>query len=205
MIETYTTLCDCQSVTVIKKSKFIAYLHHIESEKEAIDFLKNLRKMHSDSTHICYGYVADIEGKFIKFSDDGEPSGTAGKPILNILKTNFRQVLVAVVRYFGGILLGAGGLVRAYGGAAEKVVAAAESQVMRYSAIYKLKLDFTLYNKIAKNLCDTLCKIIDLSYNSTVNILLACSYNFDFKTHFENLTRCQAKYELIEYKYIDFN
>lgn len=99
---------------IIKKSKFITYLYKINNEKEIKDIINDIKIKHKDSTHVCYAYrLNEIE----KCIDDGEPSGTAGMPILNVLKKeNLNFILCIVVRYFGGIKLGAGGLIRAYGG-----------------------------------------------------------------------------------------
>ena len=108
---------------IIEKSRFLTYVSHVESEEEAKAYLNKLHALHPLATHICYAYVADKTGNFIRFSDDGEPQGTAGMPILGVLKAKkLFETLIAVVRYFGGIKLGAGGLTRAYaGGAAEGV------------------------------------------------------------------------------------
>ena len=103
------------SETVINKSRFLAYATSVDDVSEATEFLNSIRKKHYDATHNCYAYVV---GNNVKFSDDGEPSGTAGKPILNVLQQKgFCDIVVVVTRYFGGVKLGAGGLVRAYGGA----------------------------------------------------------------------------------------
>ena len=104
---------------VIEKSRFITYVSHVESEEQAKAYLAKLHEMHPLATHICYAYVSDKTGNFVRFSDDGEPQGTAGMPILGVLKAKkLFETLVAVVRYFGGIKLGAGGLTRAYSGCA---------------------------------------------------------------------------------------
>ena len=108
---------------IIEKSRFISYVKHVESEEEAKAYLATLHALHPLATHICYAYVADKTGNFIRFSDDGEPQGTAGMPILGVLKAKkLFETLVAVVRYFGGIKLGAGGLTRAYAGCAAEGV-----------------------------------------------------------------------------------
>lgn len=100
---------------VIEKSRFISYVSHVESEEEAKAYLNKLHELHPLATHICYAYIADKTGNFVRFSDDGEPQGTAGMPILGVLKAKkLFETLIAVVRYFGGIKLGAGGLTRAY-------------------------------------------------------------------------------------------
>ena len=111
---------------VIEKSRFLTYAVHVESEEEARAYLALLREKHPLATHICYAFVADRVGNVVRFSDDGEPQGTAGMPILGVLRANkLFETLVATVRYFGGIKLGAGGLTRAYAtGAAEAVQSA---------------------------------------------------------------------------------
>lgn len=97
---------------IIKKSRFITKLIYIDDINSVNDIINNLRKEHKKCTHICYAYIV---GANVKAVDDGEPSGTAGKPILNVLqKKNVNNVLAIVIRYFGGVKLGAGGLVRAY-------------------------------------------------------------------------------------------
>ena len=104
----------------IKKSKFIAYYYEVNYVSEVKEILENLKKEHKKARHIPYAYKIDQE---MKKSDDKEPSGTSGMPILNIIeKNNLNHVLIAVVRYFGGIKLGAGGLIRAYGNAAKEVI-----------------------------------------------------------------------------------
>ena len=104
----------------IKKSKFIAYYYEVNNISEVKEILEMLKKNHKKARHIPYAYKIDQE---IKKSDDKEPSGTSGMPILNIIeKNNLNHVLIAVVRYFGGIKLGAGGLIRAYGNASKEVI-----------------------------------------------------------------------------------
>ncbi len=104
----------------IKKSKFIAFYYNINNKEEVIDILTNLKKEHKKAKHFPYAYRIGTE---IKKSDDKEPSGTAGLPILNILeKNNLNSVLIVIIRYFGGIKLGAGGLIRAYSTAAKEVI-----------------------------------------------------------------------------------
>lgn len=113
---------------IIEKSRFITYVKHVESEEEAKAYLSELHALHPLATHICYAYVCDKTGNFVRFSDDGEPQGTAGMPILGVIKAKkLFETLVAVVRYFGGIKLGAGGLTRAYSGCAAEGVNTAET------------------------------------------------------------------------------
>lgn len=115
------------SERVIEKSRFITCVKHVENEEEAKAFLGALHAEHPLATHICYAYICDKIGNFARFSDDGEPQGTAGMPILGVIKAKkLFETCVAVVRYFGGIKLGAGGLTRAYASCAAEGVNGAE-------------------------------------------------------------------------------
>ena len=111
----------------IEKSRFLSYVAHTAGEEEARAFLDRVRKEHPLSTHVCWAYISDRLGNLQRFSDDGEPQGTAGMPILGVLKAKeLRETAVAVVRYFGGIKLGAGGLTRAYASLAAEGVEGAK-------------------------------------------------------------------------------
>ena len=106
-----------------KRSKFIANIFYVENVAEAEETIKQVKKQYYDARHNCFAYIVKEEGLIKRFSDDGEPSGTAGSPILNVLEKNeLYNTLIVVTRYFGGILLGAGGLVRAYTEAATNAV-----------------------------------------------------------------------------------
>ncbi len=112
---------------VIEKSRFLSYAARTAGEEEARAFLADVRARHPMATHVCYAFVADGAGNLQRFSDDGEPQGTAGMPILGVLKAQkLCETAIAVVRYFGGIKLGAGGLTRAYAASASDAVAAAK-------------------------------------------------------------------------------
>lgn len=120
---------ECSTEKIIEKSRFLTYCARTEGEDAAKAFLADIRAKHPLATHVCYGYIADRLGNLQRFSDDGEPQGTAGMPILGVLKAqNLKETTVAVVRYFGGIKLGAGGLTRAYSSAAAECIAAAEKR-----------------------------------------------------------------------------
>lgn len=111
---------NAENEIIIKKSRFITKLYYIENTNKVNDIINELKKEYKKCTHICYSYIIGPNAKAI---DDGEPSGTAGKPILNVLqKKNMTNVLCVVIRYFGGIKLGAGGLVRAYTKSASEVI-----------------------------------------------------------------------------------
>ena len=107
-------------LTEIKKSKFYSKLYKVTTKEQCDQIIEDLKKEHKKATHICYAYVLKNTAKFC---DDGEPSGTAGKPILNVIqKKNQSEIMIVVIRYFGGVKLGAGGLVRAYTKAASVAI-----------------------------------------------------------------------------------
>ena len=115
----------------IKRSKFLAFSFYIETEAEATAIVKQMKAKYADARHVCYAYVCGFETQISKSSDDGEPSGSAGMPILScILKCGLKNVLVVVVRYFGGVLLGKGTLARTYGDCAKNVLEVSGRQVL---------------------------------------------------------------------------
>ena len=127
MKRTITILSSEPTEKIIEKSRFIGYSGRVESEEEAKAFLAALKEKHPFATHICYAYIADKQGNLQRFSDNGEPQGTAGMPILENLRVRgIVQAIVAVVRYFGGIKLGAGGLTRAYSACAKEQLESAK-------------------------------------------------------------------------------
>ena len=141
---------------VEKKSKFIANVFYVESREEAEEIIKKLNKQYHDARHNCYAYrVITSDGIIEKASDDGEPSGTAGAPMLTILsKNNLANVLVIVTRYFGGILLGTGGLVKAYSESCCLGIEKAEIVEKYVAQVYKIELGYSDLDKFkyfAKN------------------------------------------------------
>lgn len=153
---------------IIQKSKFISMLYQVNNEEEAINILNRLKLEYKDATHICYAYIIN---NIKRFQDDGEPSGTAGMPILNVIEQqNLNMVLAVVIRYFGGIKLGAGGLVRAY---TTSVVEALENQDLgEIVSGYKVTLTFQYNNS---RLIDNALKnyqIINKEFNSEITYIV---------------------------------
>lgn len=139
--------------TIIKKSRFIGSAFPIRTVEEANEILATFRKQMWDANHHCYAYVLGERGEKKKFSDDGEPQGTAGMPILDVIdKKGLTYVLVVVTRYFGGVLLGAGGLVRAYAGACAGALDAAGIRVLLPSACMQLRCDYALWGRVEREL-----------------------------------------------------
>lgn len=138
-----------QTEIVVKKSKFICNLIKVENQEEAEEYIKKIKRKYYDARHNCVAYrVIENEQVVEKSSDDGEPSGTAGGPMLNILqKNNLCNVLVIVTRYFGGILLGTGGLVRAYSEATTRAIENSERVEMVYGVQMQAKIEYSEYEK----------------------------------------------------------
>lgn len=136
-----------ESEIVISKSRFLGYCIPVSSEAEAQEALTQIRKRHYDARHCCYAFR--LTGGIVRSSDDGEPSGTAGAPILSVLSgANIENVLCAVVRYFGGVLLGTGGLVRAYGKAASEALEHAEVVQIRVCSRVSVTVSYSAYQLI---------------------------------------------------------
>lgn len=138
-----------ESTVEIKRSKFIATLSHVESGEDAEAFVRAVRKRYPDATHNCYAYIADELGNETRFSDDGEPGGTAGQPMLEVLKKRgVVKAAVVVTRYFGGIKLGAGGLVAAYTDSVSEVLDAAGIRRMTECAEVTVECDYSDHSAI---------------------------------------------------------
>ncbi|ALS29509.1 YigZ family protein [Paenibacillus cisolokensis] len=138
---------------VIRKSRFIGHAKPVQTEEEAVAFIEEIKKLHWNATHNCSAYVVGERDEFQKQSDDGEPSGTAGKPILEVIKNQgLKNVVVVVTRYFGGILLGAGGLIRAYTDGAVAGIEAAGPIVKVKHREVKVTVDYTWYGKVENEL-----------------------------------------------------
>lgn len=193
----YNTVKDGVCEIEIKRSRFIAYSYSIIDEADAEKKIAHLRKLHYDARHVCYAYVADAEGLKIRFSDDGEPGGTAGKPILDVIKNNgLKKTLIAVVRYFGGILLGAGGLTRAYSDGAAAVVKNSGSIFMAEKDVYKVETDYSTYKKISVPL-KKLGSILSVEYGSGVVARIACEKSAPAAEYVADISagKAQAEYE----------
>ena len=150
MIECYKTIkSEGEALIVEKKSKFIATVQKVASQEEADSKLQLLRKKYYDATHNCFAYQIGERNEIQRFSDDGEPQGTAGKPILDVLKgEDIKNTLICVTRYFGGTLLGTGGLVRAYGRAAKEGLLAAGIVEKKQITLFTITTDYSLSGKV---------------------------------------------------------
>ncbi|GGG76736.1 YigZ family protein [Paenibacillus radicis (ex Gao et al. 2016)] len=154
MLERYSTIRgEGNAEVVIKKSRFIGHAKPVETEEEAVAFIEEIKRLHRQATHNCSAYLIGERDQHQKASDDGEPSGTAGKPILEVIKNKgLKNVAVVVTRYFGGIMLGAGGLVRAYTDGAVAGIEAADEIVRVLHREVFVDVDYTWYGKLENEL-----------------------------------------------------
>lgn len=137
----------------IERSRFIAHVARAETADEALEFIHKIKKKHSNATHNCSAYLIGENDQIQKANDDGEPSGTAGVPILEVLKKKkLKDTVVVITRYFGGIKLGAGGLIRAYGKAASEGLNASGIVERRLMNIMHIKVDYNLLGKLENEL-----------------------------------------------------
>lgn len=174
---------ECVTEKVIEKSRFITTSRHVEGEEQAKAFIAEISAKYRDATHNCYAYVCDELGNFLRFSDDGEPQGTAGMPILEVLRSKkLMQTAVVVTRYFGGIKLGAGGLVRAYSGSAAENLEAA--QKVRYElcteSVYTV--DYPSADGASRFFAERRADVLNTDYSDevsfTVAVKSACEEDF---------------------------
>lgn len=185
---------------IVKKSRFIGYAKPIKSEEEALDFIEKIKTKHRDATHNVYAYVCGENSNVQRFSDDGEPSGTAGIPVLEVIKKeDLRNVVVVVTRYFGGTKLGAGGLIRAYTKGAKIGLEAGiiADQILHIKL--KVRVDYNQYGGIENYLMTEGHIIDDTVYDDGVNIYVYIKFSEKdlFKRDITNLTSGDG---IIEYE-----
>lgn len=190
---------------IINKSRFIGYAMPIESEGEALDFIEKIKTKHRDATHNVYAYVYGEDSNIQRFSDDGEPSGTAGIPALEVIKKeDLRNVVVVVTRYFGGIKLGTGGLIRAYTKGAK--IGLESGMIIEKVLHHKLKIriEYTLYGMIENYLMTNGYIVEDTIYDDAVNIYVYIEFSQvdSFKNTITDLTSGSAIIEYIDEEHL---
>ena len=162
----------CEARFIEKKSEFIGYLAPVETEEQAVEFINKIRAMHRKAPHNCYAYLLR-ENSAARHSDDGEPSGTAGVPIYEVLrKEGLTDVVCVVTRYFGGVLLGAGGLVRAYSRGAKDAVDAAKIKVMALAEQLEVSVDYSLYGRLPQIFAEHDVRVSSEDFADNVKISL---------------------------------
>ena len=171
-MEYKTIAAPCEAKFIEKKSEFIGYLCPVQTEEQAIAFIEQIRAMHRKATHNCYAYILR-ENNAARHSDDGEPGGTAGVPIYEVLrKEGLTDVCCVVTRYFGGIMLGAGGLVRAYTKGAKDAVDAAQIKCMAAADQLVVTVDYGLYGRLAQVFLDYDARVENEEFADNVKITL---------------------------------
>lgn len=192
---------------VEKKSEFIAYLAPVHTQEEATGVIDSVRRQHRRARHNVYAYLLR-NGNASRYSDDGEPQGTAGTPILDVLqKNNLTDVCCVVTRYFGGVLLGANGLVRAYAHSAALAVEQAQIKIMLPCYPVNIQSDYSLYGKIIYNLPQTDLIQLDTIFEDQVHLkLLVRDTLWEFlQKELINLTGNQITMNIGELQYADFS
>ncbi len=165
-----TVLCEAEAELVEKRSRFIATVKPVRTETEAIEFLENLKKKYWDARHNVYAYVLE-DNNIQRYSDDGEPAGTAGVPVLDMIKKEgLSNLIVVVTRYFGGILLGTGGLVHAYSRSAKMGVEAAKPVTMTLCREIVAECDYPLLGKVQNEIMGQGFRICDTAYTDNVKV-----------------------------------
>lgn len=178
----------------IKKSRFIGYGFPIDSPEDAREKLKSLRIKYPDSRHICYGFVWGKNSTHMGMSDDGEPSGTAGRPMLEVVKgSGYENILVAAVRFFGGIKLGTGGLVKAYTEITQLVVKNIKVEEFFEKDKFTLSVPYQLYDSVKRTIVESQGKIIVESFLTNIDIIieLPCSEEDVFRENITNISKGQ--------------
>lgn len=189
---------------VEKKSRFIATVRPVESEEEAAAFIEEMKKKYYDARHNCSAYVLGSKAQLIRSSDDGEPSGTAGRPMLEVLLgSGIRNVAAVVTRYFGGTLLGTGGLVRAYSGVLKEALEKCETARQHFGVRFQIKADYNAVGKIQHILASRNIAAEDSVYAADVKMtVIAPVEEYDrLCTELVEATSARAEIEEVERLY----
>ena len=193
---------------VEKKSTFITHLVRVTSEEEAREFIQKMKKKHYDATHVCSCYVVGDNNEITRANDDGEPSGTAGAPMLDVLvKNEIKNVCATVIRYFGGTKLGTGGLVRAYGGGVINALKNATLVERKAALEIRLELDYSLNGKIEYEIEKTNFIVNNLEYtDKIIYTIYVMEEDYDsFQSWIANLTNGQFKILSTHEKQLEFD
>lgn len=194
-----------ESMIVEKKSKFIASVFPVDNEPQALEYLASVKAKYPDARHHVYAYVID-ENNIFRYTDDGEPSGTAGMPVLDtIRKEGIVDVLVVVTRYFGGTLLGTGGLVHAYGSSAREGLKKSEIITRCLCNIVSVSVDYSLSGKIQYKIATDNYILDNTEYNEGVTFYVCCKMEETekFLADIRDLTNGKAVCEICDNRYVN--
>jgi len=207
MLQQYKTVAGYgEDYIVIERSRFIGYAQRVTTEEEATAFIAMIKKKHWDATHNCSAFVIGENDQIQRSSDDGEPSGTAGKPILECIKKNgVKDTVVVVTRYFGGIKLGAGGLVRAYTAGTVTALKAAKIVVHTLHQKVTVDVDYHWWGKVENELRLTEQRVVGTDFTDRVaaHVLIPDGQQDGFVAGMIDLTNGQAKIVLGEKEYVE--
>lgn len=191
---------------VIKKSEFICYINRIDSEHEAQNFIDQINKEHNKARHICYAYLLGLNDEIQRESDNGEPAGTAGVPILNALKqASLHNVCAVVVRYFGGIKLGTGGLIRAYGGTTNQTISTIGIIKRTLMSELIIALSYSDFERAKYFFQQNDIPLIDIEYSEQITAVVCTKKSEieDFYKSFTNYLNKPIEIQIGEEKYQD--
>lgn len=174
MQDEYKTIANTGEGTYTeKRSKFLAFSHHVENVEEIKELLQQYRRKYYDARHVCYAYMLGAERTEFRSNDDGEPSGTAGKPILGqINSSELTDILIVVVRYYGGVNLGTGGLIVAYRAAAMEAIENSETVVRQVEETVTYTFPYIMMNAVMKIVKEMSPRIVSQSFDNTCTICL---------------------------------
>lgn len=175
MIDEFKTIKDKSEGTYSElRSKFLAFAHHITSVEEAMALVEQYQKKYYDARHVCWAYMLGAERETFRSNDNGEPSGTAGKPILGQINSNeLTDIIILVIRYFGGVKLGTSGLIVAYRTAAAEAIANAEIETRTVDEEYTFSFEYPLMNSVMKVARDLEARIVSQSYDMDCQMTLS--------------------------------
>ncbi|TWT07250.1 YigZ family protein [Planococcus sp. CPCC 101016] len=208
MRENYTTVGDSASAEIlIQKSRFIGHAARAETEQQAIEFIDSIKLRHRTATHNCSAYLIGEHDSIQKANDDGEPSGTAGFPMLEVLKKKgLKDTVLVVTRYYGGIKLGGGGLIRAYGKAASEALAASGIVERKLHHLMKTSIDYTWLGKLENEIRQSAFPLDHLDYTDGVDlyIYVPVEKEQEFTNWINELTNGQAKISIEDSEFLEF-
>lgn len=196
-----------ESEIIIQKSRFLTFVDRAETEQEAQDFINNIKQLHRDATHNCSAYIIGEHDNIQKANDDGEPSGTAGVPMLEVLKKQgLKDTVVVVTRYFGGIKLGGGGLIRAYGKATTEGIDAAKVVERKLHHLMKIQVDYTWLGKVENEIRNSNYPLKEINYAETVEFFVYTKANEEmvFTDWIREMTNGQGIIEVVEKEFLEF-
>lgn len=204
----YRTIAEASKATLIeKKSEFIAHLFPVKTGEEAIACIEAVKKEHRKARHNVYAYIVRDQNTS-RYSDDGEPQGTAGMPVLDVLmKNQLTDICCVVTRYFGGILLGGGGLVRAYSGSTSLAVQESKIMVMRECVPVELTMDYSMYGKVSYVLpqYEVLQTASDFGNNVSLSLLVQTELADKLRIDLTDLTNGQIEIQSGDRQFADFS